>query len=89
MAARDEARLQMASEPAGRARQQHPHQSAATLTLAGLGDGQTIAQRQAERLGLDLEHVALLRRDPVGERQRRGAEEMHMHVAGPAEQRRI
>src|SRR3546814_7904933 len=42
--------------------------------------------RQRERRGLDLEHIALARLDPLAERQGRGAEEMDMHVAGAAEQ---
>src|SRR5271155_2745291 len=53
---------------------QRPH-----LHLGRLGDGEAVAQRQAEGLGLDLENVALLGLDPVAERERRGAEEMHMH----------
>src|SRR5579862_8566233 len=48
---------------------------------------QSIAQRQRERRRLDLEDVAVARLDAVGERQRRRAEEMHMQVARPAEQR--
>src|SRR3546814_16420633 len=45
-----------------------------------------VADRQRERRGLDLEHIALARLDPLAERQGRGAEEMDMHVAGAAEQ---
>ena len=45
-----------------------------------------IAKRQAEGLGLDLEHVALLRLHPVAERQRGGAEEMDVDVARAPEQ---
>src|SRR3984957_19077527 len=47
---------------------------------------QPIAERQAEGFGLDFEDVAFLRLHPVAKRQRRGAEEMDMDVARPAEQ---
>ncbi|VXB96765.1 hypothetical protein PSEUDO8O_20332 [Pseudomonas sp. 8O] len=44
-----------------------------------------IAQRLAQRIETDLEGIARLRLDAVGERQRRGAEEVHMHIAGTQE----
>src|SRR3546814_16224342 len=45
-----------------------------------------VAYRQRERRGLDLEHVALARPDPLADRQGRGADEMYMPVAGAPEQ---
>src|SRR4051812_21995059 len=48
---------------------------------------QAVTQWESERRRFDLEHIAWLSRHAIGERKRRRAEEMHMHVAGPAEQR--
>ena len=46
---------------------------------------QAISQRKQEGVGFDFEHIAGLRLDARAEGQGRGAEEMHMHVARPAE----
>lgn len=48
---------------------------------------QRVAQGQAEGVAGDLEQIARPGGDPVGEGQRGGAKEMHMHVARLAEQR--
>src|ERR1700677_4795865 len=66
---------------AQRARLQRPY-----LDLLRLGDREPIAQRQAERFRFDLEPVAFLARDPLAERERRGAEIMHVDVPRAAEQ---
>src|ERR1700733_14276416 len=54
--------------------------------LRGFLYGKPIAERQAEGLGFDLEHVAFLRLHPVAERQGRGAEEMDVDIARTAKQ---
>jgi len=43
-----------------------------------------VDQRPAEFLGFDLEAVAGRRLDAIGDRQRRGAEEVNVQVARPA-----
>ena len=47
---------------------------------------QRVAQRQHERIGADVEHVARLGSNLIGEGQSGSAEEMHMYVARAAEQ---
>ena len=59
----------------------HPHRR-----LRLRRPGEAIAQRQRERRGRDLEDVAFLGLDAVGEGQGRGAEEVDVDVAGAAEQ---
>src|SRR5438105_9728028 len=48
---------------------------------------QAIDERRSEGRRLDLPALAGLDPDAVGEAERRGAEEMHVHIARPAEQR--
>src|SRR5271165_1170911 len=61
---------------------QRPHFRAASLLHA-----QPIAQRQAERFGLDLKNVALLRLDICAERKRCSAKEVNVDIAWSPEKR--